>query len=171
MHKSTASSGSGALLTSLSMFNLAPGPGFPRRGYGNTTVQSRGAAELLALSQHCPPRRGQVGCWADPYQCRRLTCWGQLCAVTRTAGSFFFSAPPFSLRIAWSESGYWRARLHISGRKMERGENTSGCMLTEYILFESLSWKLVTKVLTYASSPILSAKVAGRCCLFSCFFS
>lgn len=38
LHMLTVGSGSGTLLTSLSRFNLAPGPGFPRHRSGTTTA-------------------------------------------------------------------------------------------------------------------------------------
>lgn len=52
------------------------------------------------------------------------------CSVTRTPGSFFFSALPLFWRIAsWSESGSWKSGLRLSGRKKEEGENSNGSPL------------------------------------------
>lgn len=54
LHKLTLSSGLGTLLTPLSRFDLAPGPGFPRHGNDITMAWDRRPSGALALSQPGP---------------------------------------------------------------------------------------------------------------------
>lgn len=53
-------------------------PGFPGSGMAPPRPGAEEWVELLALGQHCPPRPGELGSWADPSHCLCLTRWSQL---------------------------------------------------------------------------------------------
>lgn len=109
LHELTFTSGSGTLLTSLSRFNLAPGPGFPRFGNGTTIAWSRGVSGAPG-TQPASSSQAQAGrklSWfflvpvplmLEPVSPFMLSCLLPLILCHGRGNVCFLTLPPLPLR-------------------------------------------------------------------------